>query len=234
MLNKLKKFRDFFSEKTKMYIYVGTTLLVLIASCLLPLAFGGSLSENLSQPGEKAAMFVKYINKDKSIRYKVNPKPSNNQIKFCESVFDELAGYCILDNNSRKTVSEGYEFISLSNGEINMELCRMWLQDQGDWTNWMDVYMDVDTGFVYYIYVSSICVYNNQKYVSSIDSELNSKNIASMIAKETGYDLRMVNWSGKAEDTATAFTSMNGDALIWNINCSYYPSSILDIKISVA
>ncbi len=235
MLDGLKRFRDSFSEKSKMLIYVSTAIIVLVISCLLPLAFrDGNITDGVFDTGDRAAMFAKYVNNDKSIRYKADDKPEKAELKYCESIFDELASYCILDSNSRKTVTEGYQFINLSDNENNMRLCRMWLQDKGDWTNWMEVYIDVDTGFVYYLYISSVCLDNADKYYSAIESELNAKSLASLIAKETGYDLKIVNWSGKAEDTATAYTAMDGDALIWNIYCSYYASSMLDVKISVA
>ena len=140
----------------------------------------------------------------------------------------------MLDEAPRKTVTEGCSFVDISDGEKKMRLCRMWLQDKGDWNNWLDVYIDVDTGFIYYLYISSICVDNAQKYYSAIDGEMNSKTVASMISKETGYELKLVSWSGKNEDTAMAYMASNGEALMWNINCSYYATSMLDIKISVA
>lgn len=234
MLNKLKIFRDSVSEKAKAYIYVGTALLVFAISCLLPLAFANSSDANSAVRGEKAAIFVKYMSKDKAVRYKVNQKPTYAQTKYCESVFDEISSYCILDSASRKTLSEGVEFISLSHEGDELEICRMWQQDQGDWTNWIDVYFDAYTGDIFYLYVSSVCVYNNQKYHSALEGDLDCRSIASALSKESGYELKVLSWSGKSEDTATAYTALDGEALIWNINCNYHPTSILDIKISVA
>lgn len=235
MLDKLKKFRDSFSERTKMLIYVGAAILVFILSCFLPLAFRSSAA---AEPGfgngARASMFVKYINNDSSIRFKVDDEPDNGELKRCEAIFDELSSYCIIDKVSRKTVTEGCQFINLSDGENQMRICRMWFQDQGDWTNWMDVYMDADTGFVYYLYINSTCVSNGRDYSSAIEEgELSVKTLASSIAKETGYDLKVLNWTGKTEDAASIYTVLNGDALIWNISSIYYPSSYLDIKITV-
>ncbi len=234
MVDRLLKFRDSFSEKSKMFIYILTACLVFLTSCFLPLAFRGDnfISDDFDT-GKRAAMFVKYQSGDKTIREKVNNKPNSADIKFCQDIFDEIIGYGILDEAPRKTVTEGYSFVNISTGETSMRLCRMWLQDKGDWNNWIDVYIDVDTGFVYYLYISSICE-NSKNYHSAVEGELNAKSVASTIAKETGYDLKIVNWSGKAEDTAAAYMASNGEALIWNINCSYYDATMLDIKISVA
>lgn len=235
MLNNLKKMRDTVSEKTKLLIYLAAAVIIFLTSCLLPLAF---IKDSIIDPdfgtGERAAMFIKYMANDKSVKYKVINDPDKSEVKFCEKLFSELNGCCIIDSSVRKTLTEDSEYITLTDGENTMKLCRMWLQDKGDWNNWIDVYMDSETGFVYYLYVNSICVSNGGDYASAIDPELDAKNIAALIAKETGYEMKLLNWSGKPEDTATAYTSLNGDAVIWNINYSYYPSSTLDIKISVA
>lgn len=234
MLNKLKTIRDSISEKTKAYVYIGTALLVLAISCLLPLAFSNSAAVNEVSRGEKAAIFVKYVNKDKSVRYKVNNKPTNAQLKFCESVFDDIVSMSISDSASRNTLNEGTEYITLSYKDDKLELCRMWLQDQGDWTNWLDVYFDAQTGEILYLYISRVCVYNNNKYINADMIVPDCKSIASSLSEESGYEIKLLNWSGKSEDTATAYTVLDGDALIWSINCIYHSSSIVDIKISVA
>ena len=234
MIAKLKKFRDSLSERTKTYVYVGTALLVFLISCFLPLAFSGGADASSVNESEKAVVFVKYINKEKYVKSKVDTKPGNAKIKFCQEIFEGILADGILDNASRKTISEGYEFIKVSYEGESIELCRMWLQDQGDWTNWVDVYIDAETGFVYYLYISGICIYNNAEYLKAFEVSPDCKNIASYIAEKYGYNLEIVNWSGKSEDSAKVFMRLGGEALVWNINCSYHPGSLVDIKISVS
>ena len=234
MLNKLKKMRDSVSEKTKLLIYILTATAVLLLACFLPLAFrGDSIISPDMMPGERAAMYLKYSSGDKTIRYKIDNDPDKAQVKFCETRFNEIVSRTVLDDGLRKSLATGCEYIALTDGDNTMQLCRMWLQDQGDWTNWIDVYMDAETGFVYYFYASSICISNNDAYYNAVTDELSAKTLASILAKETEYDLRLVNWSGNPEDSAMAYSTRNGDALVWNIYCSYYPGSMLDIKISV-
>lgn len=234
MISKLKQFRDSLSEKTKKYVYIGTALLVFLISCFLPLAFSGGADASSANENEKAFIFVKYINNEKYVKSKINTKPGNTKIKFCEEIFNEILANGVIDNASRKTISEGYEFINVSYEGESIELCRMWLQDQGDWTNWVDIYIDAETGFVYYLYISGICVYNNTEYLDAFDVNPDCRNIASYIAEKYGYNLEIVNWSGKSEDSAKVFMRLGGEALVWNINCSYHPGSLMDIKISVA
>lgn len=235
MLDKLKVFRDRFSEKTKLTIYIGAAVFVLLISALLPLAFRGEIiTDGIFDTGERSVMFSKYISGDKSIRMKIDDKPTKAEVKYCEKVFDDMYERCILDNAVSKNITEGSEFITLSDGENSMRLCRMWMQNQGDWTNWLDIYIDAETGFVYYLYVSSICLDNGGSYYDAVDSGLSSRLIADRIASETGFGLKILNWSGNAEDKATAYTTLNGEAIIWDIYCSYYPSSMLDLKICVA
>ena len=234
MITKLKQFRDSLSEKIKTYVYIGTALFVFLIACFLPLAFSGGSDANEERDSENAALFVKFTNNEKYVRTKVNKKISNNKVKACEEIFDEIISEYIIDSTPRKTVNEGTEFITVSFEGKSIDLCRMWLQDQGDWTNWVDVYMDANTGFIYYLYVSGICVYNNDKYINALEETPDCKSIASRVAEKYGYNLEIVNWSGKNEDSAKAFTRLGGDALIWNISCSYHPASLIDIKISVA
>ncbi len=234
MIAKLKKFRDSLSEKTKKYVYIGTALLVFLISCFLPLAFSGGTDVNSSNESEKAALFVKYINNEKYVKSKVDAKPSNAKIKFCEEIFNEILSVGLIDSSPRKTVSEGYEFINVSYEGESIELCRMWLQDQGDWTNWIDVYIDANSGFIYYLYISGICIYNNADYLKAFEVAPDCKNIATYISEKYGYNLEIVNWSGKSEDSAKVFMRLGGEALVWGINCSYHPGSLIDIKISVA
>ncbi len=234
MISKLKQFRDSLSEKTKKYVYIGTALLVFLISCFLPLAFSGGANVSSANESEKAFIFVKYINNEKYVKSKINTKPGNAKIKFCKEIFNEILANGVIDNASRKTISEGCEFINVSYEGESIELCRMWLQDQGDWTNWVDIYIDADTGFVYYLYISGICVYNNAEYLDAFDVNPDCRNIASYIAEKYGYNLEIVNWSGKSEDSAKVFMRLGGKALVWSISCSYHPGSLMDIKISVA
>ena len=234
MITRLKQFRDSLSEKIKTYVYIGTALLVFLIGCFLPLAFSGGADAKAERDSENAALFVKFSNNEKYVKKKVIKKVSNSKVNACEEKFNEIISEYIVDYAPRKTINEGSEFITVSFEGKSIELCRMWLQDQGDWTNWVDVYMDANTGFIYYLYVSSICVYNNDKYINAIEVAPDCKNIATSIAEKTGYNLEIVNWSGKSEDSAKVFTRLGGDALIWNVNCSYHPASLIDIKISVA
>ncbi len=235
MINKLKSVRDRFSEKTKLIIYVSTAVLVFIVCSLVPLAFRGDIiTDGIFDTGERASMFAKYIDSDKSVKVRVNDKPDKAELKYCEKLFENIYDFCIVDNAEGKIITQDHQFLSLSDGENTMNVCRMWIQDQGDWTNWLDVYMDVDTGFIYYLYVSSICLLNGEQYYDAFPAELNARQIADFIASETGFELKLLNWSGNAEDTAAAYTAMDGEAIIWEINCSSYPSSMLDVKICVA
>ena len=235
MIKKLTKTSEQMSEKTKMLIYVAAACAVLIFCALFPLAFRGSGPADPDfSAGERSAMFVKYNSKNADIRYKVIKEPEKSMLKFCDDRFDQISSIAIIDSASRKLVTAGEEYLSLTDGKKTMTLCHMWLQDEGDWTNWLDIYMDAETGFIYYIYLSSVCVNNFGAYANAIEEEPDAKSIASLLAKENGYDLKLVNWSGKSEDTAMAYTTRDGSAVVWNIYCSYYPASLLDIKISVS
>ena len=235
MLKKLKDIRDSLSEKTKLIIYASSAAAVFVFCCLFPLAFRGEIvTDGLFDTAARAEMFSRYMEKDGEIRIKLDEKPEKVDQKFCDKIFDDIYGQCILDKKSGKVMDEGQEFINITDGKNSMRLCRMWVQDQGDWNDWLDIYIDVDTGFIYYLYVSSVCISNSSQYLDSVPADTGSKSIADIICAKTGFAAEAFNWSGKPEDTATVITYSAGDAIIWKINCIVYPSSMIDIKICVA
>lgn len=231
----IKRLRERLAGRTGLMIHICAVCLVFLFCALVPMAFRGEIiDDSVFDSGARAAMFSRYMEKNSDVRVKVDEKPGTAEIKYCTKVFDGIYDRCVLDVKDGKLITQGQEFMTLSDGENSMRLCRMWVQDQGDWTNWLDVYIDAETGFVFYLYVSSICLSNSMDYSDSLDPGFNCKTVADVIAAETGYGLEMLSWSGRAEDTATAYTYSDGEAIIWSINCSYYPSSMLDLKICVA
>ena len=232
----LKKLRDELSEKTKLIVYIGITAAVFLTACLLPLAFRdkGDTSDIYFDTGERAAMFLQYQSGSKDIQSKVLDSVSSSEKKTCETKMNSLVSFCRIDNKSGKSITEGSEYIQLSDGDNVLRLCRMWKQDEGDWTNWMDVYFDMDTGFVYYLYVSSVCLNNTSDYIGVMDSSFNTKAVANLVAEQSGSVLKHFSWSGNAEDSGYAVTSIGGDTVCWNIYCSYYEATMLDVKIIVA
>ena len=232
----LKRLRDELSEKTKLIVYLAITAIVFVFSFLMPLAFssGNDTAEQYFDTGERAAMFVAYNNKSKDVQVKVLDSFGNSDDKFCRSRAEKIISYCTLDKKAGKTITNGSEFLQVSDGENILRLYHTWLQNEGDWTNWIDIYFDADTGYVYYLYVSSVCLSNASDYAGALDSNFNCRSVADLIAEENASSLRHFSWSGNAEDPAYAVVSRNGDTVCWNINCSYYESTMLDVKISVA
>ena len=232
----LKRLRDELSEKTKLIVYLSITILVFIGSCLLPLAFRGraDTSVRFFDTGERAAMFVAYQSKGKDVQVKVLDSVSSADANFCKNRANEIVSLCRIDNKNGKTITNGSEYLQLSDDDNVLRLYHIWAQDEGDWTNWMDIYFDMDTGFVYYLYVSSVCLSNASDYAGALDSSFNTKYAANLLAEETGWTLKHFSWSGNAEDAAYVVTGKDGDVICWNIYCSYYESTMLDLKIVVA
>ena len=86
---------------------------------------------------------------------------------FCEEVMARLTARWIDDRALEMPRPTGREFTTLRgrNGS-RLTLCRMWLEAQGDWRNWMDVCFDADTGTVYYLYLSRECLTNLGRYTA--------------------------------------------------------------------
>ena len=89
----------------------------------------------------------------------------------------------------------------------------------------------MDTGEVYYLYVSSKCISNGEVYLDALPEGFNTQIAAEQIARDRGCELIKVVWSGKTGDTATAvYLDGGGSAFCMELTCTYYQSSLLDVK----
>lgn len=221
------------SDKLKLIVAASASAFVLLLAMLLPLAFrsGGQGTETVYSLGERAALFAGYWGGSGDVDWKKIDKPTKQQEKAGEELLGALVGSYVPDKRLSSPTPGGREYVSVSNDVCSIDLCRMWMSAQGDWQNWLDVCFDLDTGDVYYLYLSSECLFNGNDYLHDQSAGFDAKNVADRIAELIGYELRYLVWSGNPADTATAVYMSGGSSVCVDINCIYYEATLVDVKI---
>ncbi|MCM1148958.1 MAG: hypothetical protein NC319_02570 [Butyricicoccus sp.] len=219
----------------KLIIYGGVTAAVFVVSALVPLLFrggetAGPESTGLSA-GDRAGIFAAYWNGvGEGFQVGQIGEPKNDELERCSARMDEISLMCLVDRSSGDVRSEGSEYVSVSRGEEEIRLCRMWLEVQGDWRSWLDVCFDMDTGDVYYFYLSADCLTNPGKYLTLIPDGMDADRIAAHLSQERGYELLHLSRDG-ADEAVTAIYNAEGSAVCMSISCVCYTPALIDVKI---
>ncbi len=222
------------SDRTRLGVYWIVTALVFIAAALFPLSYRDSraLAEQSLSRGARAVIFADYWNSDSGkAKAEKLTEAEDIQEKYCKQRMNEIMLRCDIDSKDGQTEYSGAEYLRISTEDGSIDICRMWIQSQGDWRNWTDVCFDIDTGDIYYLYTSSECVTRPENYAEAIPKDLDAGYIAEKIVENTGYDIISMNWSGSMADTARVIYRDKGEVLSLDISCIYYEASLLDVKI---
>lgn len=220
------------SDKLRLIVSACVSAFFLLLAMLLPLAFrSGQVVEGTYSLGERAALFADYWSGSGGADWKKLDGPTKQQEKAGDELLTMLVDSYVPDTRLTDPRSDGREYVSVSNDVCSIELCRMWMSAQGDWQNWLDVCFDLDTGDIYYLYLSSECLFNGNDYLHDQSVSLDAGTVADRIAERIGYDLRYLVWSGDPADTATAVYTSGGSFVSVDISCVYYEATLIDVKI---
>ena len=223
------------NDRTKLFVGLGATLLVLIAAMLLPLAFrtapGGTDAPAPMTLEGRALMFARYWTPgDAESGFTVEkPDPVPKKLRdTCETVMRTLIARSIDDQGLEDFTPTGTEYTYISDADgREIHVCRMWLERRGDWQNWLDVCIDADTGALYYYYLSRECLTNRKNYARP--EQTDASQIAELLATENGWTLRYL--SDEPDGGAAAVYSTPGGTLCYAISCRVY-DALVDIRLS--
>ncbi len=223
------------NDRMKLIIYGGVTAAVFVVSALVPLLFRGGEAARPQKDGlsagDRAAVFAAYWNgPDEDCQVSIIGEPKKDELERCSARMDEISLMCLADKSSGDVKSEGSEYVSVSRGGDEIRLCRMWLEVQDDWRSWLDVCFDMDTGDVYYFYLSADCLTNPGKYLTLIPDGMDADRIAAHLAREKGYELLHLS-RDDADEVVTAIYNAEGSAVCMSISCVCYKSALIDVKI---
>lgn len=223
------------NDRVKLFIYGGVTAAVFVVAALVPLLFRGggeTPSETGLSPGARAEIFAAYWNAGGGdCRVSLIGKPGGDELERCSTRMNQISMLCLADKNTGQVKSEGSEYISVGMGDDEIRLCRAWMELQSDWRTWLDVCFDMDSGDVYYFYLSAECVSNREKYSGLIPDDMDAESIAELLAQQRDYELMHLNWEGGDSNSATAIYTAEGSAVCMSISSTYYKTALIDVRI---
>ncbi len=218
-------------EKTKVILSVSFAAAVLLAAMLLPLAFrpdseGGALSAQ-----QRTEMFLSCWEDDSEGLevIKLSDTQRDDEQRCLES-FSRLAGMYLPDRAIEHTTPTGSEYVVLRGKTGELKLCRMWLSEKGDWQNWIDMYINAETGELYYLYASCQCLKHGRDYADAFDGGLSAEKAAEIAADYGGESLKL---SAEGGDAYRAFFLKDGDIICREARCEYYAGTVLELSLCV-
>jgi hypothetical protein len=120
-----------------------------------------------------------------------------------------------LDIGESRSSAGGEECLTVGD---RLHLYHHWNQWTGDWSNWLETYVNTDTREVYYFYISSSCKKNFDRYIDALSPGFNAETAASLWGDTVGLGTPAVIWSGDPDDAAEAYYGDTG----YFINAKYY------------
>ena len=133
-----------------------------------------------------------------------------------------------------KNLADSANIQSLSintKGGAKLPVIRMFLQWQVNWNNWIDVYIDGDSGKILYLYASGSCINQVKTDETALVPSLDL--IASVFSEHSGYKQLGSERSTNPDENAINVLFTDGTANEeYKINLIYYPGTMYDLKIA--
>lgn len=128
-------------------------------------------------------------------------------------------------------VAEKAELISDSGKSL--PLIHIYCEWISDWSNWMDVYIDEETGKILYAYFSGSCLNNGGEYASEYPEVLSLEELSLLYTDYMGYSIENLKYSENPNENALILTCSDGSREgRFMINLIYYAGTMYDVKIS--
>lgn len=217
------------TERTKLIVNVAAAAALLLAAMLVPLAFRTEepAVETTDAP-RRAEIFQRYLAGDDSVAVERIETPEAELTAACETRMHTLAARCIDDREAELGGPYSSEYTVLTDGETTLRIARMWLEQRGDWQNWLDVFFDADTGTVYRLYLSRERLSHAERYPATEESRPTVEYTAEMLAAELGGTVRSLRETGSNRAFVT-IGAAQGSAF-YDIACVCY-DNLIDLTI---
>lgn len=223
------------NERTELIIFCTLAAVIFLIAALMPLRFQNeeALTTSEMSMGERAAIFSAYWNEPDGSRVSMESggKLDESTRDACEARMAELLTRCTIDRENGAAKKEGSEYFVLTSkgGEVNV--CRKWVEWQGDWRNWLDTCFDADSGELYYLYLSAECLSGYTNYVGALPAQFGAAYVAEMLADEMDYELLYLDVPDDEPNSIIASYNCGGSALRLCISCIYHETVLVDVKI---
>ena len=114
----------------------------------------------------------------------------------------------------------------------SLPVIHIYLEWKQAWSNWLEAYLDADTGKILYLYISGSKITENTPTDSADLQMPKLETIASVFGEYSGYSLISTEYTDNPNENAlTAVYSDDSAQASYKINCIYYAGTMYDIKI---
>ena len=150
---------------------------------------------------------------------------------FAES--SQVPDFLLTDMSVLSSSANAEDLTYISDSGDKLPLTHIYLEWKGDWSNWLEAYIDRDSGKVLYIYISGRCLVGNEKYAQMYPSCPSPEVIGEAYASSLGYTLGQHSVSQDPNENAIQAELSDGvNSVSYKINCIYYAGTMYDIKIA--
>lgn len=230
----LKRLTERLDEGRQLLLTACVVGALLVAAALIPLLFRTAVPAPApasygSELEHRTALFTDFwANGGEAAAEVASIIPDREMETFCEDRMRTIVSRAVDDRAFTYTVPTGREYTRVSDGSgATVKLCRMWLQSQGDWQNWVDACFDAETGRIYYLYVSRECLTNRSRYSGAREGWDSAGAVARTLAAESGMTLRHFTGENRS---GTAVLEGEDGLLCYELQFAGY-DALIDLRV---
>ena len=205
---------------------------VFLVSALLPL-----LVQNKSEPVDEVSLDMRrrsavYLHYSAggtgcTVEKKSADDLSAEETAASDEAISALKTAFVVDREDVILTSEGTEYLTITYGGETIRVCHYFREWSGDWGNWMEAYVDADSGDPYYLYVSS----QRKANADYSDIRMDNRSNAELLASAAGFEL--ISFTETGANAASAVYLTGNSAAKYTMSCIYHVNNLLDIKFVV-
>ena len=235
------------NKSIKTLISIILTAIVIILAAWLPKAIFGGAQDDPDAPratdkeSPVGIMRAEYLSRalmtsERFLYEDYAELDSEQRAVAMQTLFDFMAKLEVpaFLNTEMEQIKDSATVESLSintKGGAELPVIRIFLDWQHNWKNWLDVYIDAESGKILYLYASGSCLNNVITDKTSIVPSLEL--IAAVFEKHTGYTKVSSEYTDNPNENAINVHYSDGTAdEEYKINCIYYPGTMYDLKIA--
>lgn len=144
----------------------------------------------------------------------------------------QILRWAAIDQGQEVEEARGESCISVWSEGKRTRVWHYYRQWRGDWRNWIEMYIDVDTQEIYYLYISSGCERNKSLYQGLMDSR-NPAEIGSDFLQVWG-DMTVTEIQPTADGFVSRLSCAGvGGTVIYDVTWKYYPGSLMDFRVQL-
>ena len=217
------------------------TFLLLAVCTMLPMVFLPDLdlepsTEAVSDADAKAQLFTLYTDEQLQRTALDEDELTNESVFNAASIFSTVQRGLVVDQGSESVerLSGSDSFVLEQDGQ-SARIIEMYREWNGDWHNWLRMWIDADTGVIYRCYYSANVLQNAENYMDNWQ-QLLTDNWNSLMGEMGFVDQQYVE--NGASTAAVTLTDADGVNYDYDVKLLSYtdeaPSLLIDLDIRLA